>query len=143
MRPVPLANRPSDTSALLRWCADMIGTLCRASQIDTPDQVRNFNTPVALADAATVAIDWSKAGSFSLTLAGSRTLGNPSSPRPGEWRHLNVVGTDATPRTLSFDTQYGGVPPSLTDITSTKTYLLKVYCVSATLFVVEAVDSSP
>lgn len=127
----------------MRWCVDMITSLTRASQIDTPADTLKFATPVALADGATVDFDWARSGSFTLTIAGSRQLAAPSKPRPGEWRTINVIGNNASARTLTFASAYGGTPPTLTDITSTKTYLLKIYCVSETLFVVEAVDSSP
>lgn len=143
MRPVPLSQRPVDASALARWCADMIGNLCRASQIDTPANAQNFLTPVALEDAAPIAFDWAKAGSFAVTITASRQLAVPTNPRPGEWRFINVKANSGTARTLTFASGYGSGKPTLTDITATKNYLLKIYCVSATLFIVEATNSSP
>ncbi len=143
MRPVALSTRPADPSSLVRWCADMIGNLCRASQIDTPADTLNFATPIDLEDAATVAYDWAKAGSFALTITASRELAVPSNPRPGEWRYINVKGSSGTARTLTFAAGYGSGKPTLTDITASKNYLLKIYCVSTTLFIVEAVNSSP
>lgn len=146
MRRVQLSTAPRDQAGFLAWCHQMIAELCRSSQIDTREQMEEaeatFRVPVALTDAATVAIDWSVAENFTLTVSGSRTLGNPSNPEPGSWRTVNVKGNNASARTLSFDTQYGSGKPTLTDITATKNYLLEIYCVSTTLFVVRATNSS-
>lgn len=147
MRPVPLASPPADQNALLRWCKDMIAAISRASYVDTAQSVAEaavkFATPVALEDAGTVAWDWTTAENFTLTVSGSRTLGNPSNPKPGQWRTINVAGNNASARTLSFDTQFSSGKPTLTDITSTKTYLIEVYCITTTLFFVRATNSSP
>lgn len=124
----------------------MIADLCRSSFIDTREDIEaavaSFRVPVALTDAATVSIDWTEAENFTLEVSGSRTLGNPSNPEPGSWRTVNVKGNNASARTLSFGTQYGSGKPTLTDITATKNYLLEIYCVSATLFIVRATNSS-
>jgi len=147
MRPVPLPPAPSDSTRLLSWCKDMIAAICRASNIDTAQSVAEaavaFATPVALTDAATVSWDWTEAENFTLTVSGSRTLGNPSNPTPGQWRTINVAGNNASARTLSFGTQFSSGKPTLTDITSTKTYLIEVYCITTTLFFVRATNSSP
>lgn len=143
MRPVSLPQRPTDAAALARWCADMIANLCRASQIDTPADARNFLTPLELEDAAPINFDWSKAGSFAVTITATRQLRLPTNASPGEWRFINVKGNNASARTLTFASGYGSGKPTLTDITATKNYLLKIYCVSPTLFVVEAINSSP
>lgn len=147
MRPVPLSPPPQDQSGLLRWCKEMIAAISRASFIDTPqnaiEAAIRFATPVALDDATTVAWDWTAAENFLLTVSGSRTLGNPSNPTPGQWRTINVAGNNGTARTLSFDTQFSSGKPTLTDITASKNYLLEVYCITATLFFVRATNSSP
>jgi hypothetical protein len=97
---------------------------------------------VALSDAATIALDWSSGINFEVTLTANRTLGNPTNEVQGQWRTVLVKGNDASARTLSFDTEYGGTPPSLTDITSTKFYLISIYCKDASKFLASAIDGS-
>lgn len=147
MRPVPLSPPPSSDSAMLRWCKEMIANISRASYVDTAqsaaEAVVKFATPVALDDAATVAWDWTAAENFTVTITASRILGNPSNPTPGQWRTINVKGNNASARILTFDTQFSSGKPTLTDITSTKNYLLEVYCITTTLFFVRATNSSP
>lgn len=146
MRRVALAAQPGDQAGLLKWCASMIAELCRASNVDTREQIESdilaFQTPMALDDGATVSFDWSAAQNFTLQVSGNRMLGNPSNAIPGQWRTINVSGNNATLRTLTFDTQFSSGKPTLTDITATKNYLLEIYCVSATLFIVRATNSS-
>lgn len=147
MRPVPLPPAPSDNASLLRWCKDMIASICNASKIDTAQSLAEaavkFARPVALTDGATVSWDWTTAENFTLVVSGSRTLGNPSNPTPGQWRTINVAGNNGTTRALSFGSQFSSGKPTLTDITSTKNYLLEVYCITTTLFFVRATNSSP
>lgn len=67
-------------------------------------------TPVALTDAATIASDASLlpafGGTFTVTLGGNRTLGNPTNPTSGQkilWR-LKQDGTGS--RTITLDTAF-------------------------------------
>jgi hypothetical protein len=83
-------------------------------------------------------LDWDAGINFTLTVAGNRALGNPTNGQPGTWRTVRVQGNDATLRSLSFAGQYLGELPSLTDITSTKWYLLMIYCATTTHFAVSA-----
>lgn len=107
------------------------------------DLIESASAAVALTDAATIALDW-EAGFFrTLTITANRALGNPTNGHPGTVRTVYVIGNDGTDRTLTFGTQYGGEPPTLTDIDSTKAYVLTILCVTTTHFVVTAVDGSP
>jgi hypothetical protein len=47
-----------------------------------------------------------------------------------------VQGNDATLRTIMFGANFLGEIPAIADATSTKKYLLMIYCVSTTHFVV-------
>ncbi|MCV0371708.1 hypothetical protein [Filomicrobium sp.] len=113
-----------------------------ADKVLTSDLVESAATPVALSDAATVAIDWDGGINFTLTVTANRVLGNPTNGQPGTWRTVYVQGDDGTARTITFDTQYGGDVPSLTDIDSTKKYLISIYCVTATHFLATAMNGS-
>lgn len=97
---------------------------------------------VALTDAATVALDWTAGINFSLTVTTDRILGNPTNEIPGTWRTVFVI-SDGGPDELTFGSEYGGDPPTLDDITTTKGYLLSIYCRAASQFLVFAADASP
>jgi len=73
-------------------------------------------TSIALADAANIALDLSLGNNFSVTLAGNRTLDNPTNTVAGQ-SGVIVVTQDATGgRTLAYGTNYkfaGGTAPTL------------------------------
>jgi hypothetical protein len=96
---------------------------------------------VALTDVATVAVDWDAGINFSLTVAGNRIIGNPTNGAPGTFRTIVVQGNDATARTITFDSQFLGALPTITDCTSTKWYLLTIMCITTTHFVVTSVQA--
>lgn len=91
---------------------------------------------VTLTDAATVVFDWSSGINFQVTIGGNRTLGNPSNGIPGTTRTVLLKGNDATDRTISFASNYKGDLPDITDIDSGRWYLLTIFCITATHFVV-------
>jgi len=99
----------------------------------TTDILDSAAETVALSDAATVAIDWSAGINFTLTVTDNRTLGNPTNEEPGQWRTVEIVGNNATDRTLSFGSEYE-VVPTLADIDSTNSYLITIYCLGAGRF---------
>ena len=78
-------------------------------------------TPVALTDAATVAVDLSLGNNFTLTLAGNRTLGAPTNATAGQ-SGVIVVSQDTTgSRTLAYNSVFkfaGGTAPTLTTTAS-------------------------
>lgn len=87
--------------------------------------------PVALTDAATIAVDASQGTHFRVTLGGNRTLGAPSNPTDGQ-KILVEVKQDATgSRTLAYNAVYrfgADVPqPTLTTTASKKDFLGFVY----------------
>lgn len=108
----------------------------------TTDLLQDAAAAVALTDAVTVAVDWTAGIYFTLTLTANRTLGNPTNEIPGTFRTILVEGDTTTDRTLSFGSEYGGTTPTLTDIDSTKKYLLTIFCKSAGQFLVTAIDGS-
>lgn len=86
-----------------------------------------FGTPTAL--------NWDDGINRVLTMTANATLSNPTNGQPGTWRHIFIDGNSGTLRTLTLDTQYNG--PNLTDgtdITSSKRYLLSIYCVTTSFF---------
>ena len=109
-----------------------------ANRVLTASLIETASAGVALADAATVAVDWDAAINFTLTVTANRLIGNPTNGQPGTWRTILVQGNDATDRTISFANQYLGEVPAITDCDNARWYLLMIFCVSATHFVVSS-----
>lgn len=73
-------------------------------------------TPVALTDAATVAVDLSLANNFTLAINGNRTLGAPTNAVAGQSGYIKITKT-TNGQTLAYNTFWkfeGGTVPSLT-----------------------------
>lgn len=87
----------------------------------------------ALTDGATITPDFSAANNFSVTLAGNRTLANPTNQTAGQSGAI-VITQDATgSRTLSFGSNWkfpNGTAPTLTT-TANKVDVLVYYVESA------------
>jgi len=104
----------------------------------TADLIETANAAVTLTDAGPTALDWDAGLYREWTVSADRLLSNPTNGQPGTMRKIYVVGNNATPRTLTFDTQFLGGTPTLTDVTSTKGYFLYIECRSTSHFVVSA-----
>lgn len=72
-------------------------------------------SPFALTDAATIAVDASQSNSFTVTLGGNRTLGNPTNLIAGETLTFQVTqGTGGQTLAYSSDFKWpGGTAPTL------------------------------
>ncbi len=92
-------------------------------------------TPFALTDAATVAVDWAAAENYTLALGGNRTLGLPTNGIPGTRRRFMVSAVSST-RQLTLTTNFRG-ETDLVVLTSGQGQLLTVYCHSSSVFVIE------
>ena len=91
-------------------------------------------TPVALTDAATVAVDLSLGNNFSLVLAGNRTLGAPTNVTAGQSGVIVVTQDSTGSRTLAYNSIYkfaGGTAPTLTT-TASAVDVLAYYVESST-----------
>lgn len=91
---------------------------------------------VPLADAPTVLIDWDKGINFALECGGNALLANPTNPQAGTYRTILAKGTDATARTINFDSDYFGMLPVIADLSDTQWYLITIFCISEHHFVV-------
>lgn len=72
----------------------------------TADHLETAAAPVTLTDAATIAVDWATFINAVVTLGGNRTFGNPSNPKPGQWRRVKFIQDGTGSRTITWDTQY-------------------------------------
>lgn len=91
-------------------------------------------TPVALTDAASVAVDLSLANNFTLTLAGNRTLAAPTNVTAGQSGVIVVTQDGTGSRTLAFNSIYkfaGGSAVTLTT-TASAVDILAYYVESST-----------
>jgi hypothetical protein len=91
--------------------------------------ITGASLPVTLAFGTPTAFDWTGGINRTLTMTGDATLSNPSNGIPGTWRTIRVEGNSATPRVLTFDTNYLGERlADIADATSTKFYHVAIYC---------------
>ena len=94
-------------------------------------------TPVALTDAATVAVDLSLGNNFSVTLGGNRSLGDPTNVTAGQSGVIVVTQDGTGGRTLSYTGskwKFAGGSSKAPDLTGTAAAVdvLAYYCESAT-----------
>lgn len=75
-------------------------------------------TVITLVDAATISINAGRrARAFRVTLAGNRTLANPTGLTSGQWLYVRIKQDGTGSRTLAYGSMYkfpGGVVPTLT-----------------------------
>ncbi len=101
------------TNAVQTWTAAQIGEV------------------TTLTDAASIAVDLSLSNNFTVTLAGNRTLANPTNAVAGQSGLITVVQDATGSRTLAYGANYefpGGVAPTLTtaaNATDTLSYYVK------------------
>jgi len=150
----PKTGLPSDTflqkiNGILRGAASAINGLVfpaddaavRAGSgvgFIAADALTSAAAPVALTDGSTVAVDWTAGINFTLTMAGNHTIGNPTNGIPGTTRTILVQGDDATDRIITFDTQFLGDVPTITDCDSGRWYKLYLDCIATGHFAVSA-----
>jgi len=92
-------------------------------------------TVVALTDGATITPDFATGNNFSVTLAGNRTLANPSNLTAGQSGVIVVTQDGTGSRTLAFGSYWkfaGGTAPTLTAGTGGAVDVIAYYVESAT-----------
>lgn len=90
------------------------------------DQVWAAGAIVALTDAATVALDMSTFINGSFTIAGNRTLGNPTNPKVGQSGFIQITQDGTGSRTLAYASNWefaNGSAPALSTAAGTKDVL--------------------
>ena len=119
-RLAPIVDRLALLAAPSNW-PEASATEARAaaaSRLISAAALWAMYAPVALTDAATVAIDLSAGVNFSLVLGGNRVLAAPTNLKPGQ-RGFIRVSMDAAGRTLSYNASWkfldGATAPSLND----------------------------
>jgi hypothetical protein len=87
-------------------------------------------TPVTLTDAATIATDASLSNTFTVTLGGNRTLGNPTNMANGAIYNWRVKQDGTGSRTLAYGSKFkwpGGTAPTLTTTASATDFISGQY----------------
>ena len=98
-------------------------TVTGLGETTSSDQLEGrFAVEIAtLTDAATITPDFGANQNFTVTLAGNRTLANPSNMVVGQTGSIFIVQDATGSRTLSYGTSYdfaGGTAPTLTTTAS-------------------------
>lgn len=130
------ATKNIATEAEVRAYAD-------AEKVITTAAVRAAAAFEPLTFANPVAIDWEDGATRSLVMIGDAALGNPTNAIPGTFLTIYVVGDSASVRELTYASSFGGTHPATDDIDNATAYVLTILCVSASHFVVSAIDASP
>lgn len=92
----------------------------------TADNIYSAAAEVALTDAATIAVDMSTFINAAVTLAGNRTLGQPSNTKVGQTGVIRIVQDGTGSRTLAYHADWkfaGGVDPTLSTAAGTEDLL--------------------
>lgn len=96
-----------------------------ADKVLSTDQVWSAPTPVALTDAATVAVDMSLGLNFTLTISGNRTLGNPTNVKY-QSGYIAITQDGTGSRTLAYGSNWefaNAAPPVLSTTAGAKDLL--------------------
>ena len=103
-----------DGSAAVTWTLTEVGAAGTA--VNNTFTVAQRASISALTDGATITPDFSAANNFSVTLAGSRTLANPTNQVAGQSGSIFITQDATGSRTLAYGTNWdfaGGTAPTL------------------------------
>lgn len=94
------------------------------------------SAPVALTDAATIALDWVAGINRAVTLSANRAMGNPTNGIPGTWRRVEFTQDGTGGRTITWGNQYvhpGGVDAVLSTAAGAIDTVY-IYCRTSSIF---------
>ena len=110
----------------------------------TTTNVWGAQSAVTLTDAATIAVDLSTGINFQVTLAGNRTLGNPTNTKVGQRGRIKVIQDATGSRTLSYGTSWefaSGSAYTLSGSASGEYDILYYDVISSTSIVISALGN--
>ena len=116
-----------------------------ADRVLITDDVWSAMAEVTLTDVANIALDLSTGFDFTVTLAGNRTLNNPTNAKVGQRGRIRVVQDGTGSRTLSFGSNYefvAGTAPTLTTTASAEDVLYYDVISSTRILITMARDIS-
>lgn len=85
--------------------------------------------------------DWAGFISAEWTVAGNRTINNPTNVIPGTTRVVKIVGNNATERTISWGSNYKNPPDA--PVTSTSALFVSMTAISSSEIVVSSLEYEP
>jgi hypothetical protein len=97
-----------------------------ANKLITTDHLNAVGAYATLTDGATITPDMATGANFTVTIAGNRTLANPTNTVVGRSGHIEVLQDASGGHTLSFGTSYKfdtGTAPSIDTTASHRTVL--------------------
>ena len=95
---------------------------------------------IALTDGANIALDLSLGELFSVTLAGNRTLSNPTNGKPNQTVRILVTQDATGSRTLVYGTNYrrnGAAAVALSTV-ATRVDLLELFSADGVIYIVRS-----
>lgn len=108
------------------------------NRVMTTEQLRTAAAYEALSDAPTLAIDWTAAFGWEVTIGGNRVIGNPTNGIPNTFRQILMKGSSVSsptePHAVTFDTQFDGDLPTISDVDVGRWYLVTLICITESLF---------
>jgi hypothetical protein len=122
----------SDVATAAQYRANTAGKVLRTGEVWSAMAV------VALTDAATIVWDMSSGFDFSVTIAGNRTLGNPSNTQVGKKGRIKVTASGT--RTLAKSSNIKSTTTFPISIASGTSAYLYYDCVSSTEIIVNVVN---
>lgn len=135
---LPTAAETTEGGVEMATSAEMYSAATGAKAIMAQD-LETTAAFVALTETGgSVAVDWDTFINGSVTVDQNSAIANPTNGQPGTFRHIYVIGNDATDRTITFGNQFLGEVPTITDCDSTRAYLLSIMCITSTHFTVSA-----
>lgn len=110
----------------------------------TPNAVWSAAEFVSLTDAATISVDMSSGYNFSVSIAGNRTLGNPSNTKVGQSGCFAITASGAT-RTITVGSNYKKTAAIAfpVSIASGQTCFIYYHAISSTSINVTAAMNNP
>lgn len=75
-------------------------------KVITPKKLKDWRTPVALTDGATITMDGSTGVNFYVTLGGNRAFANPTNFNPGQFGVIHVTQDGTGSRTATFGSNF-------------------------------------
>ena len=134
---LPAGNLPAATTSAIGAVEKALAAEVYAAAADkylAADHIETASAAVVLTHGAPTALDWDAGVYRTWTITASVTLSNPTNGQPGTWRTIRVEGNNTTDRAITFGNQYLNVLPVLTDVDSTRPYLIAIYCHTASEF---------
>lgn len=111
------------------------------NKILTSEILASASESVEIEDGPSPEFDWAGGINRFWVAADDRTVPNPTNVQPGTWRTILLSGDDATDRTITFDTNYGGDIPDIV-VNSTAMVLLSIFAVSSSHLLVSAMRAN-